>query len=339
MSEKLKWGMLGTGQIAGEFAHDLTESHTGELVAVASRSLKKAEDFAQKNGNVKAHGSYESLFADPEVDIVYIATPHPMHAEWAVKAAEAGKHILCEKPLAMNVAETQRILTAVRTNKVFMMEAFMYRCHPQTQKLVDCIREGLIGEVKTIRSVFGFRFDWLPEHRLLNKSLGGGGILDLGCYPISFIRLIAGAAQGKGFADPHTFHAVGHMGETGVDEYTTALMQFEGDIVGEAAIGVRLDRGVYCDIYGTEGSIHIPTPWHPAKHKGKWEFQLNRPGKATESIRGETDRSLFAHEADFIAAHIARGEASSPGPSLDDTLGNMRCLDLWKDAIGLHYKG
>lgn len=338
MSQKLKWGILGTGQIASEFAHDLTESHTGKLVAVASRSMASAKRFAEKTGNPTAHGSYEALFADPEVDIVYIATPHPMHADWAVKAAEAGKHILCEKPLAMNVAETRRILTAVRTYKVFMMEAFMYRCHPQTQKLVDCIREGRIGEVKTIRSVFGFRFDWLPEHRLLNKFMGGGGILDLGCYPISFIRLIAGAALGKDFADPHTFHGLGHLGETGVDEYASALMQFEGDIIGEASIGIRLERGIYCDIYGTKGSIHVPTPWHPAKHKGTWEFQLKPVGKDAEAISGETDRSLFAHEADFIAAHIAKGQASSPGPSLNDTLGNMRCLDQWKDAIGLHYK-
>src|SRR5581483_4245678 len=220
MSKKLAWGIIGTGRIAGIFAQGLAESKTGTLLAVGSRSQAAADTFGETWQAPRRYGSYEQLLADKDVEAVYIATPHPWHAEWAIKAAEAGKHILCEKPLALNFPEAMAIVEAARRNDVFLMEAFMYRCHPQTAKLIELIRSGAIGQVRVIQASFSFHSHFSPESRLLNNALGGGGILDVGCYCASMVRLIAGVATGKDFADPIKVTGGGHVGEISrVDEY------------------------------------------------------------------------------------------------------------------------
>ncbi|MDH7571262.1 MAG: Gfo/Idh/MocA family oxidoreductase, partial [Armatimonadota bacterium] len=163
MSRKLKWGILSTGRIAGVFAKGLAASTTGELVAVGSRNQASADRFGEEFGLSRCYGSYEALLADPEVEAVYIAVPHPFHAEWAIKAADAGKHILCEKPLTLNYPEAMAVVEAAVRNDVFLMEAFMYRCTPQTAKLVELIREKAIGEVRLIQANFAFHGGWQPE--------------------------------------------------------------------------------------------------------------------------------------------------------------------------------
>ena len=193
---KLRWGIIGLGRIAAKFARDLPRSHSGKLLAVASRSQAKADEFGEEFGAVRRYGSYQDLLADEEVEAVYIATPHPFHAEWAIAAAEAGKHILCEKPLTVNHPQAMAVVEAARRNDVFLMEAFMYRCHPQTAKLVELIRRGVIGEVRAVQATFGFHASYDLDGRLLKRSLGGGGILDVGCYCVSMARLVAGVAQG-----------------------------------------------------------------------------------------------------------------------------------------------
>lgn len=191
MDKKLRWGILSTGSIAKTYAHSLPQSRTGERVAVGSRSVSAADAFGQKLDvdPSSRHGSYAELIADPTVEAVYIATPHPFHCEWAIKAAEAGKHVLCEKPMAMNHAEAVAMFEAARANSVCMMEAFMYRSHPQIARLIEIIRSGRIGEVRNIQATFGFRAGADPKTRILSNALGGGGILDVGCYAVSFARL------------------------------------------------------------------------------------------------------------------------------------------------------
>ena len=152
---QLSWGILGTGAIAKTFAKDLAKSKTGTLVAVASRTLERAQKFTAEIPARKAHGSYEALLADPEVQAVYVATPHPHHAAWAIRAAEVGKHLLVEKPLAMSQPEAQAVIEAAVAHNVFLMEAFMYRCHPQTRKIAELIRSGAVGEVRVIQAAFG----------------------------------------------------------------------------------------------------------------------------------------------------------------------------------------
>jgi predicted dehydrogenase/aryl-alcohol dehydrogenase-like predicted oxidoreductase len=346
----MNWGILGTGNIARSFTLGLRTSRTGRWVAVASRELARAEQFVAMNGppGVRCHGSYEALLADPEVQAVYISTPHPDHAYWAIAAARAKKHILCEKPIGLNFGEAMAIVESAREEGVFLMEAFMYRCHPQTARLVELIKSGAVGEVRMIQGAFGFSAKFDPRHRLFANDLGGGGILDVGCYPVSMSRLIAGAAMGRDFADPVRNRSsgeldvkgFGHLGKTGVDEYAAAVIRFGGDVIAQVSCGVRLNQENVARIYGSEGHIVVPAPWIPAKEGGETKILLYRNGKTTpEEIVVVGDRNLYAYEADAVAEAIARGaaEASPPCMTWADTLGNMETLDAWRGSFEFTY--
>ena len=340
MTASLKWGIIGTGNIAAAFASALPGSRTGSLVAVASRTRESVDKFADHFEAPHRHDSYQPLLDNDAVEAVYIATPHPMHPEWAIKAAEAGKHILCEKPIALNLPQTRSIVEAARLNGVALMEAFMYRCHPQTARLVEMVRNGDIGELKMIQAAFGFRAGWNPQSRLLDPELGGGGILDVGCYPVSLSRLLAGAAGDAPFADPIDVKATGRLGESGVDEYAAALLTFDSGVVAQVAAGVRLNQDNVARIYGTDGWIEVPSPWIPGgRDPGAVAFTFHKPGKDPEQITIESDQPLYSLEADALADAVAAGQqqATSPAMSWDDTLGNMATLDKWRAQIGLTY--
>lgn len=331
---KLRWGILGTGMIARKFASALAESTTGDLVAVGSRNRDTAEAFGDEFNVPGRYADYQSLLDAPDVDAVYISTPHPVHAEWAVKAADAGKHILCEKPLTLNASEAMAVIDAARRSDVFLMEAFMYRCHPQTAKLVELIRDGTIGEVKMIQASFGFHAGFNPEGRLLNNELGGGGILDVGCYPVSMSRLVAGAALGRDFANPVEVKAAGHLGVTRVDEYAAAILRFENDIIAQVATGVQLGMENVVRVFGTKGSIFVPSPWFCGE---RTKIHVYRHGEEPTEVVVEAEAGIYTMEADTVAANIQRRQAPSPAMSWDDTLGNMRTLDLWRAGIGMIY--
>jgi len=331
---KLRWGILGTGTIASTFARGLAASNTAKLVAVGSRNEETASRFAAKHGVPRAHGSYESLLAADSVDVIYIATPHSMHPEWSIKTAEAGKHILCEKPLALNYAEATAVVEAARAHNVFLMEAFMYRCHPQIIRLVDLIRQGTIGEIRVIQATFGFSADFDPEARLFNQAYGGGSILDVGCYCASMARLIAGVARGRDFDEPMEVKGTAHIGDSRVDEWAVASLKFTEGIVAELATGIRVQQENVVRIYGSEGWLLLPDPWIPAKNS---EIIVRRGDDPTEEILVESDRGLYTLEADTVAEHIENRHAPSPAMTWEDTLGNMRTLDRWRESIGLTY--
>jgi aryl-alcohol dehydrogenase-like predicted oxidoreductase/predicted dehydrogenase len=240
--------------------------------------------------------------------------------------------------MAMNQFEAQAIVEAAIRNDVFLMEAFMYRCHPQTTKLVELIREGAIGEVRVIQATFSFHCGPNPESRLLKNALGGGGILDVGCYCTSMARLVAGVATGKDFAEPTVVQAVGRIGATRVDDYALALLQFPGGILAELATGVQLNQENVVRIFGSEGNILVPSPWFCSREPGKSSLfvRRNRESEAQEVVV-ESTAGLYTIEADTVAANIERRQAPSPAMSWDDTLGNIRTLDRWRGAIGLVY--
>ncbi len=338
----LNWGIIGTGAIGQTFARSLAHSQTGRLQAVGSRSREKADSFAGEFSVPTAHGSYEALLADPEVQAVYISTPHPEHAPWVIAAAEAGKHVLCEKPIGLNHAEAMAMIAAAREHNVFLMEAFMYRCHPQTHKLLELIRQGAIGEVRVSHAAFSFNAGFNPESRLFANALGGGGILDVGCYTASISRLVAGAALGRPFAEPVAFKGVGHLVETGVDGWAVASLKFDNDIVAQIATGVQVNQSSALRIYGSEGSIIVHRPYvHERKGGGRYVIELTRGrGGKPEEIVIETDRPAFSYEADVVAEAIAAGrtEAEAPAMTWDDMLGNMAALDRWRREIGLTYE-
>ncbi len=337
---KLRWGILATGNIARAFARGVQHSKTGTLVAAGSRSQDKANAFAKEFNIPRAHGSYKALLADPEVDAVYVCTPHPSHPEWAIKAAEAGKHVLCEKPLAINYPQAQAIVEAARVNDVFLMEAYMNRCHPQTHVLVDLIQRGVIGRVGIIHATFSFYADVGDEHRLLANEMGGGGILDVGGYPVSMARLIAGTALGKpeGFANPIKVTGAGKLNPSQrTDEYAIGTLEFEGGILAQIATGMMLNQRNVVEIFGSEGSILVTSPWIPSRAGGCTDIIVQRNGEARKIIEVKTDEWLYGIEADTVAANVERRQAPAPAMSWDDSLGNMKTMDAWRAAIGLIY--
>ncbi|MBP9026398.1 MAG: aldo/keto reductase [Phycisphaerae bacterium] len=336
MNSSLRWGVLGTGRIAEIFAKAVATSRLGRVEAVGSRTTEAAEAFARRVGVPRAYGSYEALLDDPDVQAVYIATIHPLHAQWAIAAAEAGKHILCEKPLTMNYPEAMAVVEAARRHDVFLMEAFMYRCHPQTAKLVELVRDGAIGDLRLVEASFCFNSKAPPGHRVVNHALGGGAILDLGCYPVSMARLLAGAASGQPFLNPADVCGVAHLGsETRVDEWAAASLRFPNGVVASLIAAIQLTRDNTLHLHGTRGRIHVPVPWHPDSRHGPARIIIERDGQAPEEIAITLTQDIFALEADLVATHIAQRQA--PEMSWDDTLGNMQTLDQWRRSAGLVY--
>lgn len=337
----LRWGILGAGRISGIFARGVSVSQTGRLAAVGSRSQEKAGRFALEYGisAERAHGSYEALLEDTGVDAVYIGTPHPQHAEWAIRAMEAGKHVLCEKPLGINHAEGMAMVQAARENKVVLMEAFMYRCHPQTRRIVELIREGVLGDVRAVQATFSFRKPFDPDSRLWSNAAGGGGILDVGCYPVSFARLIAGTQSGLPFLDPAKVTGGAFLrSETGVDEYAAATLVFPNGVLAQVASGVGVAQDNAARIYGTAGWLHIPSPWGGVREGGVSKMYLHRAGaNEVEEISVEAGPS-YALEADAFAEAVFARNMEVPAMRLDDTLGNLATLDQWREAIGLVYE-
>jgi predicted dehydrogenase len=345
----LNWGVIGAGGIAYVFCNGMRFTDSGQIFAVASRTESKAERFVNDFEIPRQYSSYEELLADEDIDAVYIATIHPFHAEWAIKAAEVKKHILVEKPISMNHAEAASMVEAARENDVFLMEAFMYRCHPQIQKMVDLIQDGEIGEVRFIHATFGFQSNFNPQSRLFSREMGGGGILDIGCYTASMARKVAGAAAGKLFLDPISVKANGKVGPTGVDHIAAATLKFENDVVAQITCAVECNIGSSVTIYGSGGIITIPSPWLPSSpcRGTRTPIPPNTPIPPSQIVinsyqRGETseitveaDRDLFTYEADMVANHIADRQA--PAMSWDDTLGNMQLLDAWREEIGVIY--
>lgn len=337
----LRWGILATGRIAGVFASGLKAARAGKLVAVGSRSAESARRFAAEHGIQAAntHGTYEALLADPEVDAVYVSTPHPQHVEWVVKAAEAGKHILCEKPLGLNHPEGMVMVTAARRAGVVLMEAFMYRCHPQTDKIVSLIESGALGAVGLVQATFSFRSDYNATSRIWANAAGGGGILDVGGYAVSMARRVAGAAAGRAFLDPVEVSGAGVLHpESGVDSYAAATLKFANGVIAQVACGVALNQENVVRIHGSAGWLLVPSPWVINRDGGVSKLILHRAGAAApEEIMIEA-APLYALEADAFAAAVRSGGRDVPAMSTEDTLGNLATLDRWRQAIGLTYE-
>jgi len=333
---KFTWGILSASNIANTFSLAVLESDKGRLGAVASRDIEKAKDFANKYNISKYYGDYENLLTDDEINGIYISTPNHMHAEWAIKAAKAKKHILLEKPATLNYSEALEVINSAKANGVFFMEAFMYRCHPQTKKAVDIIKEGQIGDVRFIDISFGFKADFNKESRLFAKHLGGGGILDVGCYTVSLARLLAGSAMNKDFANPIELKATGVKGITDVDEWTSAVLQFENNIIGNISCAIGTNMQNIALISGTKGTITITSPF--ACNPGQDNPAIIVTGEANEIYKFENAKNLFTYEADIVATYADTGMAPSPAMTPEDTLGNMKTLDMWRKEVGVVYK-
>ena len=334
-----RWGIIGPGAIAHNFADGLAESTAGVLVAIAGRDATRRNAFGDQFGIAvdRRHMSPESLLADPGVDAVYISTPHPWHAELAIAALRAGKAVLVEKPAGLNAAEVTAVTEVAAQTGRFFMEGFMYRLHPQIARVLEVIRSGGIGEVHHIRTAFGFHAAPSPGSRLYEKALAGGGILDVGGYPVSLARLIAGAAAGQPFADPVTVKGTGIIGATGVDEVAYGLLGFASGVTAEIACAIARAMDNSATIEGSKGRIVIADPWVPGRNKGPSDATFTvTAGGATRTETLRDPRMLFAFEADAASRWIAEGrhEGESPAVSHADSIGNATTLDRWRAEVG-----
>src|SRR5258705_7910124 len=242
---KIGWGILGTGNIARQFCSGVRGCERGVLVAVGSRTAASAAEFAGQYAITKSYPTYEQVIADKQVDAVYISLPNSMHCEWTIRALEAGKHVLCEKPLASNEAQAREMFDAARSSGKTLVEAFMYRAHPQTREVMEKVRRGAIGEVRLVRSSFCYRTNRIDGNIRFDPALAGGSLMDVGCYCINFSRMVAGA-QVEGI------EANGVLHEKGVDQLVVGNLKFANGVVAGFTCGMRVQADNTAYICGTE---------------------------------------------------------------------------------------
>lgn len=321
---KLKWGIIGTGMISNKFVADLGHTSNGIAYAVGSRNQESADEFAGKYNIPKAYDSYDKLLQDPDVDVIYVGTPHPLHKINVIDALNAGKHVLCEKPFTMNAAELEEMIAVAREKKLFLMEAMWTRFLPPIRRVREWIRDGKIGEVRLVKAEFGFRMGWDPEHRLLNPELGGGALLDAGIYPVSFASMIFGAK-------PENVYSTASIGETGVDEQFSILLAYEGGRSATLNGAIRVDLPNEAYIHGTEGYIHIP------QFLFSREASLHVSDQEVEKFEDDRPSEGYAFEAEEVGRLIQAGEMESEVISLEESLDIMRLLDQVRGQWGLKY--
>ena len=325
----VRWGIIGPGSIARRFAGQLRGSGTHRLTFVGSSDLQRAREFADAQPGRVGAGSHAELLDRDDVDAVYVATVHTTHARLSIAALAAGKHVLCEKPLAPGVGAVMAVVAAAADRGLSLVEAYMYRFHPQTRWVLDRIREGDIGEVLHVDAEFSFRAG-ARTGRLFDPDLAGGGILDVGGYPVSYARAIAGAAGGADFVEPIELTAGGTLGRTGVDEWSVARLSFPGGLTASVRTGVGLAGQNGLTVYGSRGLLQLADPW-----------TLTEQPTAILSLVGSEPETMtfsgqpYALEADALAASIGTGEA--PQMRWEDSIGNARVLDQWRDRLGLRY--
>ena len=307
----LKWGLLSTARINQAVIGPIRASKRNQLEAVASRSLEKARKYAREWNIPRAFGSYEEMLADPQIDVVYISLPNGLHAEWTIKAAQAGKHILCEKPLALSEQELDAMQAAASRAGVVLAEAFMYRHHPQTLKVKQLVTDGEIGDLQLVRGCFTFNLQNPGDVRLA-AELGGGSIWDVGCYPISYARFLVGA-------EPREVFGWQYSSAAGVDLTFAGQMRFPGDVYAQFDSGFRTPFRAHIEVVGSTGSLLIPTPFKPEQK----EKILLRRGDEVKELR-MPGQELYIGEIEDMADAILLGKASRI--SLADSRGNLTTI-------------
>jgi len=310
--KKLRWGLLSTARINRVLLPPLRSSARNELTAVASRDLERAQVYANERNIPRAFGSYKAMLADPDVDVIYNPLPNSLHAEWTIKAVEAGKHVLCEKPLANTVEEVDAMTAAAKKAGVVLMEAFMYRHHPQTLKVKELVESGVIGKLQLIRGSFTFNISDENDVRL-NSALGGGSIWDVGCYPISYARLIAGAEPVEVFGWQKTGAG------SGVDESFFGQLHFSNDVYAQFDCGIRTPQRTHIELVGDKGNITIKTPFTPKLNEEI--IVTNGDEKRIITTPGE---DLYLGEVENMADAILDGKAIRM--SLADSRNNVATI-------------
>ncbi len=320
----IKWGILATGWIAHKFASDLKLLPNAKIIAVGSRNRESADSFGNEFDIPYRFGSYEELAACPEVDIVYIGTPHPFHRDNTIMCLQAGKAVLCEKPFAINAREAQAMIAVARSKKLFLMEAMWSRFTPMFQKVKEWLSDDLIGDIRLLQSDYGFQSDHGPESRVFNPDLGGGALLDVGVYPVSLSFFVFNR-------QPDQIKTCGYLGTIGVDEQGAMIFDYRGNKTAMLFTSNTLDTKKESIIFGTRGSIHIYGPW----------WQLRKLGLTINGMTSDKKFPLtgsgYAHQAIEAMNCLRDGKLESNIMPLQETIAIMETLDRIRAQWGLKY--
>ncbi|HMO58929.1 MAG TPA: Gfo/Idh/MocA family oxidoreductase [Roseiflexaceae bacterium] len=323
MTTPIRWGIVSTGRIAGVFATGLAALPDAHLLAVGSRSAESAAAFADRFGIPRRYASYEELAADPDIDAVYIATPHSSHAAEAIRFIRAGKAVLCEKPFTINAGEAELVVAEARSRGIFLMEAMWTRFLPALVRVREIIASGAIGDLRMLYADFGFRTNVNPQSRLFDPALGGGGLLDVGVYCISLASML--------FGTPTELKSLANLGETGVDEQAAILLGHSGGRMALLSTATRTSTPHEATIMGTEGMIRIPSQWWAANRL------TVTIGGNTEEISMPFEGNGYNYEAAEVANCLRAGKTESTLMPLDETLAIMRTMDTLRSQWGLRY--
>ncbi len=320
--KSISWGIVGTGKIANRFAADLQLLDGCHLHAVASRNLERAKSFAEATKSKTYYSDYQSLFEDMEVDIIYIATPHSSHMEYSISAMNAGKHVLCEKPLAVNEFQVQKMINASERNKVFLMEAFWTRFMPSMKRVISLIDEGELGEVNYINADFCFYKEASSEHRMFNMDLAGGSLLDVGVYPIFLAYQI--------FGFPEQIHSNAIFHETGADLQTSIILKYKNALANlGSGFGSKTD--MIAKIHGKKGRIEMQAPWH---HSSELKIITDNDQKDIQlPLKGRG----FVYEIQECLDCIRKGEIQSNLWSHKNSLDLILICDQIRQQIKMKY--
>lgn len=321
----IRWGILGLGRIAHKFAQDLQSIPDAHLLAVASTDQQRANDFAAQYGVSYAFGSYEEMVTCSDLDVVYIASSHTGHYDHTLLCLNAGVAVLCEKPFAINSRQVREMVETARAKSIFLMEALWSRFMPTIEKSLDLIEKGVIGRVTGVRADFGFRASGGPEHRVFNKALGGGSLLDIGIYPL----FLAYSVLGK----PQSVKASAVMGPTGVDEECGMILTYADNRLALLHSSLVSDTCIDAVIYGETGSIYLPTRFL-AGSSVIWEpYQGN-----AETFTFQRNTWGYDYEARHVMQCLRDKKIESPVWSLDDSLNLINLLDIVREEAGICYK-
>ena len=321
----IRWGIIGTGAIAHHFARGLQAVPDAELVAVGSRSIDTANTFADTFAVPRRHGSYAELAADPEVDVVYVSTPHQDHVASTLLCLEAGKPVLCEKPFAINVGEARQMVEKARERNLFLMEAMWTRFRPAMVKVRELLASGALGDVRFLSANIGWKSKFDPEFRLYNPELGGGALLDGGVYPVSFASMVLGP--------PSAIASVASLGETGVDEQEAIALAYPTGAVASLGVTIQASPVSIGLILGTEGRIEIHHDWHRPEALTFTPYG----GEAQRFDYPQTEGNGYQYEAIEVARCLREGLLESPVMPLNETLQIMMTMDTLRDQWGVRY--
>ena len=326
MQRVIHWGILGLGKIAHKFARDLTAVPGAKLRSVGSRSASKAAAFAKEYQVDKSYSSYEDLVNDPDLDIIYVATPHALHFENTMMCLNAGKSVLCEKPIALNALQAEQMIGLAKKKNLFLMEGIWTRFIPGTQKVLNLLKEGTIGEVQYMKSDFGFRVSAPPESRLLDPKLGGGALLDIGIYPLYLSLLLLGK--------PQQIKAEAILDERGIDMYCAMTGRYGGNVISVMEASFLSNTPTEAFIYGSKGCIHLKSQFHNCRDIEVTIYETN----TTEAYHLPITGNGYFHEIEHVQGCLLQGKTESDLLPHSMSLSLIQHLDEIRALIGLEYE-